>query len=591
MDAETVFLLEMAIILATAGATAVLSYRLRLPVVIGYLAAGIILGPNLFHHSLIPDIDIINALANAGIVLLMFTVGLEFNLKRLRKVGLFAAVAGSVEIAIMISLGYGLGTMLGWSTLQSIFLGAVMSISSTAVIIKVLTDMNLLSKEFAEAIVGILIIEDIAAVIILTLASPLAAGGGITLTSIVLQVAFIGVFIGIILVLGLAVVPRIMDWMYRIHTSETLMVVSLGFCFGMAMVALYLGLSVAIGAFLIGVIISQSKASDLLVDRITPIKEMFMALFFISIGMLIDPWLVLDNILVAVAIALLFIVGKSFAVSVGTFLSNKDVKTSLMTGLGMVAMGEFSFVIAKTAFDLGAVDQLFYSSVIGGALITMIFLPVSFRRAPRTVSYLGRVLPDTLQETLHRVDRLRSDMSNWMNAHTDRRQEVRRQIFWIFIDLVIIFVLQVLAVTFYDLVGLLGIAPEGLGAVYYLLAIAAIIVLMLPPLLNILGRVRLMGLMLIRGVMESGHFEQGAEGRLFKVFVDLVVSGIGIILFFLFIPIAPQVQDFSLLPVFALVVGAVIAYLLWDANKSAYDRMCHILTDRLHEEPDRRSDK
>ena len=250
----------------------------------------------------------------------------------------------------------------------------------------------------------------------------------------------------------------------------------------------------------------------------------------------------------------------------------------------MVAMGEFSFVIAKTAFDLGAVDQMFYSSVIGAALITMLYLPVSFRRAPSIISTASKTLPASVRESLHRLDRLRSDMSIWMNAHADRRREVQRQIFWIIADLGIIFLLQVFAVMFYDFVGLLGVDPAGGGAITYMVAIAILIALMLPPLLNILSRVRLIGLMLIRGVMEAGHFEQGAEGRLFKVFVELMVSGIGVILFFLFIPIAPQVEEFPLLLVFGVVVGLVIAYLLWDANKSAYDRMCHILSDKLHEE-------
>jgi len=584
MDAETTFILEMAIILVTAGATAVLFSRLRLPVVIGYLAAGMILGPNLFEPSFISDIEIINNLANVGIVLLMFTLGLEFNLKRLKKVGLFAALAGGVEIALMISLGFGLGRALGWDPVQSVFLGAVMSISSTAVIIKVLSDMDMIKKEFAEAIVGILIIEDIAAVIILTLASPLASGEDITFGTILLQILFIIIFMAILLLLGLAVVPRVMDHLHLKYSAETLMVVALGFCFGMAIMAKLFGLSVAIGAFLMGIIISQSKAQERLSDRIAPIKEMFMALFFVSIGVLIDPWMIMDNLLVVVIIAAVFIVGKVFAVTIGTYLSNKDAHTSMMTGLGMVAMGEFSFVIAKTAFDLGAVDQMFYSAVIGAALITMLYLPISFRRAPSIISTASKTLPSSVRESLHRLDRLRSDMSVWMNAHADRRREVQRQIFWIIADLGIIFLLQVFAVMFYDFVGLLGVDPAGSGAITYMVAIAILIALMLPPLLNILNRVRLIGLMLIRGVMEAGHFERGAEGRLFKVFVELMVSGIGVILFFLFIPIAPQVEEFPLLLVFGVVVGLVIAYLLWDANKSAYDRMCHILSDKLHEE-------
>jgi CPA2 family monovalent cation:H+ antiporter-2 len=584
MVSETTFLLEMAIIMVTAGVTSVVFSKLRLPVVIGYLAAGMILGPNLFEPSFVSDLDTINALANAGIVLLMFTLGLEFNFRRLKKVGLFAALAGSVEIVLMITLGYGLGMALGWPTIQSIFLGAVMSISSTAVIIRVLTDAGMMKEEFAEAIVGILIVEDIAAVIILTLASPLAAGNGVTLTSIVLQVAYIGAFMLILLVLGLAVLPRLMDRLYSTASPETLLIVSLGLCFGMAIVAHFFGLSVAIGAFLVGIIISQSNAQEKVVERITPIKEMFMALFFISIGLLIDPWLIMDNIIVAVAIAAVFIVGKIFSVTIGTFLSNKDARTSAMTGLGMVAMGEFSFVIAKTAFDLGAVDQLFYSSVIGAALITMLYLPASFHRAPGTVTALGYALPASVRESLRRVDHLRTDMGVWMNAHADRRREVQRQTFWIFIDVIIIFLLQVLAVAFYDIVGLFGVDPDGVRAITYMLVTAAFIGLMLPPLINILSRVRVVGLMLIRGVMEAGHFEAGAERRLFRVFVNLIISIIGIVLFFLFIPIAPQVEGFPVLLVFGVAVGLVIAYLLWDANKSAYDRMCHILTDRLHEE-------
>ena len=582
MEANGDLLFELAIILVTAGAISVLFSKLKLPVVVGYLAAGMILGPNLFEPSFVNDVDIINALADAGIVLLMFTLGLEFNLKRLRKVGLFAALAGTVEIVLMITLGYGLGTMLGWSPVQSIFLGAVMSISSTAVIIKVLSDADMMKKEFAEAIVGILIIEDIAAVIILTLASPLAAGDGISFSGIILQIAYIAIFMLILLILGLAVVPRLLDRFYPTAAPETLLIVSLGLCFGMAIAAQFFGLSVAIGAFLMGIIISQSRVQERLVERIVPIKEMFMALFFISIGLLIDPWLIMDNLLVALAIAVAFIAGKLFSVSLGTFLSNKDARTSLMAGMGMLAMGEFSFVIAKTAFDLGAVDQLFYSSVIGAALVTMFFLPTSFRRAPRTIERLSGALPSSIRESLRRVDHLRTDMGVWMNAHADRRREVQRQIFWIVIDVIIIFLLQVMAVTFYDLVGLFGVDPEGTGAVWYMAAIAAFIGLMLPALLNILSRVRVVGLMLIRGVMEAGHFERGAEGRLFRVFVNIIVAIIGVVLFFLFIPIAPQVYGLPVLLIFGAAVGLVIAYLLWDANRSAYDRVCHLLTDGLN---------
>ncbi len=271
MEAETTFLLEMAIIMVTAGVISVIFSKLRLPVVIGYLAAGIILGPNLFEPSFVSDMDTIDALANAGIVLLMFTLGLEFTLRRLKKVGLFAALAGSVEIVLMITLGYGLGLAFGWSTIQSIFLGAVMSISSTAVIIKVLSDAGMMKREFAEAIVGILIIEDIAAVIILTLSSPWRPGRGDDSQHRAADRLHSDIH-----------AHPCWSWAWRCcrghgpHVPHrlpgTLLIVSLGLCFGMAIVASS-SMSVAIGAFLVGIIISQSVVQEKVVERITPIKE------------------------------------------------------------------------------------------------------------------------------------------------------------------------------------------------------------------------------------------------------------------------------------------------------------------------------
>ena len=176
MDVQIRFLMEMTVILAVAGLTAVLFTKMKMPVVIGYLAAGILVGPYLFPLNLITDMDTVNSLANLGIILLMFTIGLDFNIRKMRETGLFAMVAGTIEIVLMITIGYALGWAMGWSSIESIFLGAVMSISSTAVIVKVLTDSGQIQKQYATGIIGMLIMEDIAAVIILAIVSPLGTG-------------------------------------------------------------------------------------------------------------------------------------------------------------------------------------------------------------------------------------------------------------------------------------------------------------------------------------------------------------------------------------------------------------------------------
>ena len=260
MDVQIRFLMEFAVILAVAGLTAVIFTKMKMPVVIGYLAAGILVGPYLFPFDLITDMDTINSLANLGIILLMFTIGLDFNIRKLRKTGMFAIVAGTIEVVLMITIGYALGWAMGWSNIESIFLGGVMSISSTAIIIKVLTDAGHLQKPYASGLIGILIIEDIAAVIILAMVSPLGSGKAPGLSSVVWILTAAILFIALSLILGFAVVPRVVDYVKKNYSSEVLLLVSLGLCFGMALLSSEIGLSVAIGAFVMGVIISQSAS-------------------------------------------------------------------------------------------------------------------------------------------------------------------------------------------------------------------------------------------------------------------------------------------------------------------------------------------
>lgn len=575
--------MEITVILAVAGLTAVVFTKLKMPVVIGYLAAGILVGPYLFPFDLITDIDTVNSLANLGIILLMFTIGLDFNLRRLRQTGVFAMVAGSIEIVIMITIGYALGWMMGWSSIESIFLGAVMSISSTAITVKVLTDAGHIQKQYAGGVIGILIMEDIAAVIILAMVSPLGSGKAPGLSSVLGILGGAVLFIGLSLVLGFAVVPRIINHLKKKYPSEVLLLVSLGLCFGMALLSSQIGLSVAIGAFVMGIIISQSTAQEEIVLKTMPIKEMFMAVFFVSIGMLIDPRLVLQNILPAIIIASVFIVGKMFSVTIATYAANTDARSATMSGMAMVAMGEFSFVIVKTGVENGTLSQFFYSSIIGAALITMIVLPITFRYSSRTVDYLASHLPVSVVASMRRTENLRSEVRSWMATHADRRKEVLRHLFWIFVDFTIILMIQVFAGFFYGFGDMLNGLASGLSLLPTTLGMIISVALIIPPLISIMRRMRHIVIILAKGLVETGRF-QGTTGHMFfRIMTRLGYIFTFITLFFLLIPIAPMARNFPFLLVAAVVIGIMVTVWLRDINKANYDRMTNLLSENLLE--------
>jgi monovalent cation:H+ antiporter-2, CPA2 family len=586
LDVQIRFLMEITVILAVAGLTAVLFTRMKMPVVIGYLAAGILVGPYLFQLNLVTDMDTVNSLANLGIILLMFTIGLDFNIRKLRQTGVFAIVAGTIEIVLMITIGYALGWALGWSSIESIFLGAVMSISSTAVIVKVLTDAGHIQKQYASGIIGILIMEDIAAVIILAMVSPLGSGKAPGLSSAVGILGGAVLFIALSLVLGFAVVPRMVDHVKRHYPSEVLLLVSLGLCFGMALISSEIGLSVAIGAFVMGVIVSQSAAQNEIVLKTMPIKEMFMAVFFVSIGMLIDPRLVLQNILPAMIIATVFIVGKIFSVTTATYVANTDARSSMMSGMAMVAMGEFSFVIAKTGVENGTLSQFFYSSIIGAALITMIALPLTFRYSSRTVDYLASHLPYSIVVSLRRTEALRTEVRTWMSTHAERRREILHHLFWIFVDFTIILLIQVFAGFFFDFGNALQGVATWLSMLPTTLGMAISVALIVPPLISVMRRMRRIVAILVKGLVESGRYQMSTGRNFFRIMTRLGYIFTFVALFFLLIPIAPMARDFPFLLIVAVVVGILVTIWLRDINKATYDRMTNLLSENLLEPKD-----
>ncbi len=569
MDAETIFLIDVTLLMIVAGFISLLFARLRQPAVIGYLAAGIILGPA-FPLHLVKEVDLVQLLANLGIILLMFSIGLELNLKKLKEMGMSVVLAGSIEVGLMIALGYVLGLFMGWTGVQSLFLGAVMAGSSTAVVTAVLAEMGSIKKEYAGTIMGVLIVEDFASILILTLVSPSVTGVALTLGEVVRTITFITLFIAISLILGMAVVPRALDWINRRFPSETLLLVSLGLCFGMSLISLSLGLSVAIGAFIMGVIISQSACVDRVVSKSAPIKEMFLAVFFVSIGMLIDPLLVWNNLAVALLIAGVFVIGKTVFVSFAAYLSNLEASTSITVGMAMVAMGEFSYVIAQLGMNANVVSPSFYSTVIGASLVTMLIMPLWTRSSARAIELGTKWLPSPLVDQVRQVEKLRSSVRQRLQHSPELRKEVRKEVSWILVDITFLFVVVVLG----RLIGFgtaLAFLETWVPSIPYIIFVELLIALIIPPTISIIKRVNKISDLLARSAIESGQYSALAARAIYRLFRGVTSLAIFVLSMSMVLPLLDLVRGISSgLLVVVLVIGLLIIYSSWSLYLKTY---------------------
>lgn len=388
---EAVFIRDFAVVLSFAFVISLIFSRIKQPVVFGYMLAGVIIGP--YALKLVTDLDVINLFADLGIVLLMYTLGLKFNIKKLRKVGLPALALGVFEISLMLGIGNTLGKAFGWSYVESIFLGGVIAFSSTAVIVKILIDMDALRKEHSMLILGILIVEDVGAIALLTILGSLSMVGADLLFDVAMVLLRISVFFLIALVFGLRFVPPFINGVKRTATKEILLLTSLGLCFSLAAFSDYLGFSVALGAFMMGAIISESRFKNEVEELAEPIRDIFASMFFISIGMLVDPFILKDFLLEIIVISILAIIGKFAVLSLGLYVAGYSGLTSMSVGLGMIPRGEFSFIIAKLGIDQGVVGPEFYLITVAVAMVTALVGPKSLESAGRLTELVGSKTP------------------------------------------------------------------------------------------------------------------------------------------------------------------------------------------------------
>jgi len=389
----TTLLKDLSVVLLMAGLVSLVFRRLRLPVVLGYIAAGLIIGPHTPPYPLISDHTTIETLAHLGIVVMMFSLGLEFDLARLKKVGGTAALATGIEIIIMLSLGYATGQMFGWSVLDSLFLGAIVSISSTTIIVKVFGELGVAKESFAELVFGILVMEDVIAVLLLALLSTIAMTGSFEIAAVALTLGKLALFIGVTFVLGVLVLPRLFTAVANYRSNEMMLVTSLGLAFGLALLALQLGFSEALGAFIAGALIAEAGMGKKVEHLTESVRDMFGAVFFVAIGLLIDPRSMLANLGPIAVITVCVLFGKTISVTAASFLTGNDRRSALRAGMSMAQIGEFSFIIASLGLSTGVTSPRLYPIAVAVSVITTLTTPFLVRGTDKAMGVLERRTP------------------------------------------------------------------------------------------------------------------------------------------------------------------------------------------------------
>jgi CPA2 family monovalent cation:H+ antiporter-2 len=388
------FLKALATVLCVAAVTTVVFQRLRQPVVLGYLLAGLIVGPHV-PIPLVADVAIVQTLSELGVILLMFSLGLEFSLQKLARVGLTVGVTASIESSIMFWLGFVVGRAFGWTLLESLVTGALVAISSTTIIAKAFEEQRV-GGRLRELVVGVLIVEDLIAVLLMA-ALTAVSSGDLSAGTLARSSLRLGVFLAALVTVGLLVVPRAIRAIQRLGRSETTLVASVGICFATALLALEFGYSVALGAFIAGSLVAESGEERRIAFLVRPVRDVFVAIFFVSVGMLIDPVLVVRHTPAVVTLCAVVVFGKVVSVSVGAFLTGNGTRTSVQAGMSLAQIGEFSFIIAGLGISLGVTREFVFPVAVAVSALTALTTPWLIRASGPTASFVDRKLPRPLQ--------------------------------------------------------------------------------------------------------------------------------------------------------------------------------------------------
>lgn len=389
-------IVDLALILVVAGVVGLLFKRLKQPLVLGYIVAGILTSPNMPYTPSVGDTSTLSVWADIGVIFLMFTLGLEFSFKKIVKMGAGPILAACLILFCMMSLGSGVGHLFGWGHMNSLFLGAILSMSSTTIIYKALDDLGLRQQKFAGTVLSVLVIEDILGVLLMVMLGTLAASRGFEGNELLSSLLRLMFYLCLWFMVGIFLIPiflrKVRKWMNR----ETLLVVSLGLCFGMVVMAAQIGYSTAFGAFMMGSILAETVEAEMIDKVVTPVKDLFGAVFFVSVGMLVDPAVILTYWLPILVLVVTIILGQVVLGSTAFLLSGQPLKQAMQCGFAMTQIGEFSFILASLGNSLKVTDGFLYPVIVAVSIITTFTTPYLIRSAEPAYQLVQRLWPRDL---------------------------------------------------------------------------------------------------------------------------------------------------------------------------------------------------
>ncbi|RZJ82502.1 MAG: sodium:proton antiporter [Flavobacterium sp.] len=388
-----VLIADLGLILAAAGVTTLLFKKIKQPLVLGYILAGVIVGPYLDFTPTVTDHKSITIWAEIGVIFLLFSLGLEFSFKKLVKVGGSASITAIVEVVFMLSIGFGVGKMLGWSTMDSIFLGGILSVSSTTIIIRAFEELGVKHKKFAGLVFGVLIVEDLVAILLLVLLSTLAVSQQFAGTEMLISILKLAFFLVLWFLGGIFLIPTFLKATKKLMNDETMLIVSLALCLIMVLLAVKVGFSPALGAFIMGSILAETTQAEKIEHLTKSVKDLFAAIFFVSVGMLIDPSILLEYALPIAVVTLATVLGKLISSTLGALLSGQPLKTSVQAGMSLAQIGEFSFIIATLGLTLKVTSDFLYPIAVAASAITTFTTPYLIKVSEPFYNFLTRILP------------------------------------------------------------------------------------------------------------------------------------------------------------------------------------------------------
>lgn len=407
---------DLGLILSVAAVTTLIFKKIKQPLVLGYIIAGVLVGPYLSLTPTVIDETSIGVWSELGVIFLLFSLGLEFSFKKVIKVGGTAGITALVTVAFMMGVGWFTGQALGWSRMDSLFLGGIICISSTTIIVRALDELGLKTQVFATVVVGILVIEDVVAVLLMVLLSTLSISQHFSGSAMLWELGKLGFFLILWFAMGIFLIPTLLQRTRKLMNDETLLIVAVALCLSMVVFAVDAGFSAALGAFIMGALLAETLQAERIEHLVKPVKDLFGAIFFVSVGMLLDPAVLVEHWQKVLLISLVVVVGQPLSSIIGSLISGEPLPRAVRIGMSLSQIGEFSYIIATLGLSLNVTSKFLYPIAVAVSAVTTFTTPYMIKASGPFAGWLERILPERWTSALdrygHQADQVK-ETSAW----------------------------------------------------------------------------------------------------------------------------------------------------------------------------------